>query len=267
MPSSSDIWYASLGLTVAGIFYFRAICTSDHTLAIGQRFGYELPDSEYHKLVANGPIRWNDYRVLVATLMLTTSTWLSPWLHGTYLHSVLIVFSLGAFLSPLSMPSANSPEGSDLKAPGLFIAKWLSGSFDSWLKTLLLWAICFVVLLIPGISNVGQFLSDGFLPIVPDKPGSTFFREILDGALAAMCVMFVIRISLIGAHGFWIVCSFIFSSSFIWIQYQWFVNEVFAPEGSFGIMLGLSLFATIFLQFIQDVLGSIIDNTVAEPRR
>jgi hypothetical protein len=170
-----------------------------------------------------------------------------------------MLVSLGAFISPLTFPTAPLTL-EDLKVPPRCVLKWVYGKIDVYLKGLLIICVCFVLLKIPGIRYVGNLYTQGAFGVLEGRAGSHLFEEITKAGLAALVIMYVVRLGIVLGHGFIFAIVWVSSISFLWISLQYEANEVLhvIPFATSGITV---VGAKLGVDFLNDVCEVLIDAT------
>ena len=252
-----DGWLSnSLIITFGGCLYFRASLTADRNQCIFEKSERENNgDAAYERAKNLGPVKLSDPRVLISSLVLSLSSWLGPFCSPT-VRWILLMISLGAFFSPLTIPSQEIGPG-DLKSPGLMGIKWLASKLDKYLKQLLAGFIFFLIFKIPWLGELGHFFVTNAFSIT-EGPASKLFEELLSAGAAVLAIMIVLRMSQMAANGIILILVWTASLSFLWVTLQYGANKILAvqPVAITGIALILT---TTCIDFVNDWLKASID--------
>jgi hypothetical protein len=251
LPSNTHWLNNAFWLTVGGVIYFRGAITSDRNL---RRFqidgGRDVSDETIAEVKKRGPVKLYDPRVLLSAVLLSLPAWFALVASPNLSH-ILMLISLGALVAPLRLPTIRLSR-SDFRSPLQLIAKWSLGKIDVYVKTLVLMAVCFVLLKIPGISYLGTMYAKSAFPII-EGAGAHIFEEISKAGVASLIIMYFIRLSQIFIHGMIFCIIWASSLGFVWVTLQ-FEASVILRVSPLAIT-GLLVFATrLGIDFINDVI-------------
>jgi hypothetical protein len=253
--------YASaILLTVTALLYFRATFTSDRNYNLSNDGPSTVVTAEELQRVKElGPVKLYDVRVILSAFIVAVPGWLALLpVRDPSMSETLLLFSLGAFLAPLTFPLMPL-HVKELGRPMLFVTKYFAGRFDGWLKELTLVAACYVLLRVPGISIAGSTVAEWMFPAIKHQPSSAFFQELVGASVAAMMIMYLVRAALISVHGFSFVVLLCASTAWIWLSLQFYANEVFSPLAPTATVgLGIWL-ARMMISVANDLLGMLVE--------
>lgn len=269
---AAEILLSSGVLTIFSWHFFRGIISSERSFARWRRHMHVgISDADTKAWKKTGPVSFWHPAVLVSTGVFVLPAWTTPLLAGTSLHDILIMVSVGLFLSCFTLPSLSRPELSDLRRPRVFLAKWVATSIDVAVKMLALAVVFAILSVIPYLGAGIEAIARGFFPVIGGRPGSPWFASLLEGAVLAMLLVAGLRFIALSLWGDLLVILYIISSVLTWILLQTFVNEVYMPSGSFGGMLELSLVAALPLAALREIVSASIEAMVPQdpisPRR
>ena len=239
----------------AGTVYFRAVLTSDRNL---QRFlqdgGQIVSTAILQETEKKGPIKIYDPRVLLSALLISLPACLGPLLSNGRVSEILMLIALGAFVSPLTLPT--SPLAlSDLKVPARYVLKWMFGLADRSLKLLVLLGLCYLLFKIPVLGRFLQLYAHNAFAVVKGSNSEIFE----DSVATAMLLMFALRMTQLSVHGFAFSAFWTISTVYIWVSLQYEANEILhlVPLSHIAWVV----FATsTLIDFINDTLEVIIES-------
>jgi hypothetical protein len=246
----------ALWLTGVGCLYFRATLTGERNQKIfeatGNRDGGESALALEEKL---GPVRFRDPRIFALACVLSLSAWVGPYC-GTNLRWVLTLVSIGAFISPLTLP-APPLTLHDLRSPFAYLFKWIFVKLDGYFKHFLFGGICFVLFKIPWIGRLEHRYAQNAFGIV-EGSASKLFEEVLGAGAAVLMLMIMLRLTQIFANGLLLAVIWLSSISFLWVSLQYEASEILNVKAPLltGFVL---LLATTGIDFFNDILEVFID--------
>jgi hypothetical protein len=169
-----------------------------------------------------------------------------------------MMLSVGAFISPLTLPVPKiSPE--NLKSPVVLFVKWWLIKLEKYLKQLIPVALCFALLRIPWLGRLfHSFVTHAYG--VVEGSGSKIFEELLGAGALVLMFMIPIRITLMLTNGPLLPLIWLASFSFLWVTLQYEANVILKTEipAVSGLLL---LLATTAIDFLNDLLEAVIDST------
>lgn len=237
---------------IAALLYARWSVTSneDYEYAAARAFQPWALD----KLRAAGPVSAFNPNVLWLAGLLTAPWLFAPILVGTTVHDFMIVLSIGALLSPLTLPTSLGPKRDDLIRPGVALVKWLSATFDVWVKTFLLIGIFSVLAWIPILSDIFRVWTKIAFPMLGDEITTQFLESALGGTLSVYVLMFVVRYLMSVAHRWHNLFVTALSTAWLWTTTQYSLEQHFLPAGAAPNVLSGSLIALICITVVSEVI-------------
>jgi len=247
----------AIWLTIFGAFYFRGAITSDRNIRTFRLDGgHDIQDVTIANVKKQGPVRIYDARVLLSAILVSLPAWLAPII-SPKISEVLMLIAVGAFIAPLTLPTLPLSLA-DLKVPGRFISKWILGKLDVYAKSLVLLCICFVLMKIPGIAFIGHHYSTEAFAVVHGGE-SHIFEEVVKSGVAAMALMYLMRLAVMFVHGIIFLLIWGASISLMWFSLQYEANVVLHPTPIAGGAFIL-FSARIVIDFVNDVIETLIES-------
>jgi len=243
-------------LTLFGIIYFVGIYTSDRNL---NKLNIELSDSTIMELKKKRIIPPFNIQVLLTTFIFTFPIWFYNIFKDSVIFPYLMYLSLGTFISPLLLSSKLAPTGKDLKNPFLYLTKWVTDKFDSGLKNLFFFGICFILSLIPFISAYGNKIREFFFPVVSNENATPYFTEVTTSIFILLIISHIVRLSMLAINSYWFCLLYCLSVSFCWVDYQWLLNDGFFKQSIIKI-ISMTFLITIFWDLVKDIIIGSLEN-------
>ena len=261
--------YLTIG--AAGVIYFRAMLTSNRDFDTWKEFvGIELAaEIEWaNSTRARGPIPIFDPRVIALTLLILLPMLLYPSLKQHEIYGFILCIGIGAFISPLLIPTASEPSPNDLSTPGTLMTKWLIGKLDVYVKTSVAGLVVAVMNEVPLIGYWLSKIASTAFPIVRE---TGIEAAIIDASACVLLGMFVIRVMMFVSHGYAYAMLVGMSTSWIWIEYQFFFDkEIGNGEQSvlpsFSKMLVLIILSDLMLSILNAAINATVPRSNADGR-
>ncbi len=247
----------AIWVTIAGYLYFRGTKTASRNCKImSSRSRTGVSDETVQDLTKLGPVSIKDPRILLSSLVVSSCAWLGPFCSEGWKWALLML-SLGAFLSPLTLPSIDI-KYEDLKRPFRLFAKWGVSKLDKYFKQLLIGLVIFRFLRLPWLGRIVSSYASQCFPIM-EGSGSRIFEEVAGAGAIILIQMLLLRLSQLFVNGTVLCVLWLCSVSFLWMSLQFEADEVLKAKPLELATLAL-LLTTTGIDFLDDVLEAVIEN-------